>query len=64
MQLLISLIKNLPTIIVEIVKAVPQIISGLVSAFGKGVSQLADVGANLVRGLWQGAVHALSKAVY
>jgi len=53
-QLLISLIKNLPTIIVEIVKAVPQILSGLVSAFGKGVSQLADVGKNLVRGLWDG----------
>ena len=53
-QLLTSLIKNLPTIIVEIVKAVPQILSGLVSAFGKGVSQLADVGKNLVRGLWDG----------
>ena len=26
----------------------------MVSAFGKGESQLADVGANLVRGLWQG----------
>ena len=38
----------------EIVKAVPQILSGLVSAFGKGVSQLANVGANLVKGLWQG----------
>ena len=53
-QLLVSLIKNLPTIIVEIVKAVPQIISGLVSALGKGVSQMAQVGGNLVRGLWQG----------
>ena len=53
-QLFVSLIQNLPTIIVEIVKAVPQIISGLVSAFGEGVSQLAEVGANLVRGLWDG----------
>lgn len=53
-DLLTSLIKNLPTIIVEIVKAVPQIISGLVSALGKGVSQLAEVGGNLVKGLWQG----------
>ena len=32
----------------------PQILAGLVSAFGKGVSQLAEVGGNLVRGLWQG----------
>ena len=53
-ELFISLIANLPTIIVEIVKAVPQILAGLVSAFGKGVSQLAEVGGNLVRGLWQG----------
>lgn len=53
-QLLISLIKNLPTIIAEIVKAVPQIISGLVNALSKGVSQMAQVGGNLVRGLWQG----------
>ena len=53
-ELLVSLIANLPTIIVEIVKAVPQIITGIVSALGQGVSQIAEVGANLVRGLWQG----------
>ena len=38
----------------EIVKAVPRIITGLVNALGKGVSQLAQVGGNLIRGLWQG----------
>lgn len=32
----------------------PQIISGLVRALGNGVSQMAQVGGNLVRGLWQG----------
>ena len=32
----------------------PQIITGIVSALGEGVSQVAEVGANLVRGLWQG----------
>jgi phage-related protein len=48
------LITNLPIIIVEIVKAIPQIITGIVSALGKGVSQMADVGVNLVKGLWQG----------
>ena len=32
-QLFVSLIENLPTIIVEIVKAVPQIIAGIVEAF-------------------------------
>lgn len=53
-DLLTSLIKNLPTIIVEIVKAVPQIITGLVNALSKGVSKMAEVGGNLVKGLWQG----------
>jgi phage-related protein len=38
----------------ELVKAVPQIISGLVSAFGEGVGQFAEVGKNLVQGLWNG----------
>jgi len=53
-DLLTSLITNLPTIIIEIVKAIPQIITGIVSALGKGVSQMADVGKNLVKGLWEG----------
>lgn len=30
------------------------ICTGLVNALGKGVSQLAEVGGNLVKGLWQG----------
>ena len=53
-ELLTSLIKNLPIIIKEIVKAMPQIITGIVSSLGQGVKQLADVGKNLVKGLWEG----------
>jgi phage-related protein len=53
-QLLTSLIKNLPTIIVEIVKAVPQIIAGIVKAFTGSISQIVQVGGNLIKGLWQG----------
>lgn len=49
-----ALIQNLPQIIIEIVKAVPDIIGGIISAFGKGVSQMAEVGKNLVKGLWEG----------
>lgn len=52
--ILTALITNLPQIIAEIVRAMPQIITGIVSALGEGVSQVAEVGANLVRGLWQG----------
>jgi hypothetical protein len=53
-QLFISLIQNLPTIIQEIVKAVPQIIRGLTMAFSDGVSQMWNIGKELIMGLWNG----------
>ena len=53
-QVFMALITNLPTIIMELVKAVPQILSAIISAFGNGFSQMADVGKNLVKGLWEG----------
>lgn len=53
-QLFIALIENLPTIIVEIVKAIPQIITGIVDAFGSYFGKMAEVGGNLLKGLWQG----------
>ena len=53
-QLFVALIQNLPTIIVEIVKAVPQIISGIVSAFSGLTGKMAEIGGNIVKGLWQG----------
>ncbi len=49
-----SLIANLPQIIMELVKAMPQIISSLVSALAKGIGNFVEIGANLVRGLWEG----------
>lgn len=52
--LFISLIENLPTIILEIGKAVPQIIAGIVTAFTESIPKIVEVGANLVRGLWEG----------
>ncbi|MEK5393017.1 tape measure protein [Margalitia sp. FSL K6-0131] len=53
-QLFVALIANLPTIIVEVVKAVPQIMAGVVKAFTGYTSQMAQVGGNLIKGLWQG----------
>lgn len=53
-DLFTSLIANLPMIIMEIVKAVPQILSAIINGFSSGFSQMADVGKNLVRGLWEG----------
>ena len=53
-DLLVSLITNLPSAIIELVKAAPQIISSLCSALLEGLGSIADVGVNLVRGLWDG----------
>ena len=38
----------------EIVKAIPQIITGIVDAFGSYFGKMAEVGGNLLKGLWQG----------
>lgn len=62
-ELFTALIKNLPKIIVEIVKAVPEILNGLIDAFSKGFSRMADVGKNLVRGLWEG-IQSLSTWIW
>ena len=53
-ELFISLIENLPTIIVEIVKAIPKIITGIVEAIGGLAWKLVEAGGNLLKGLWQG----------
>lgn len=52
--LLMELIKAIPVIIVELVKALPQIITCLVEGLGAGIVQIAEVGKNLIRGLWNG----------
>ena len=38
----------------EIVKAVPQIIAGIVKAFGSLFGEMAKIGGNIVKGLWEG----------
>ena len=55
-----ALIQNLPQIIVAIVKAVPQIITSIVKGFTGGVSQMAQVGLNLIKGIWNGIGDAAS----
>jgi len=59
-QLFMALIENLPTIIVELVKAVPKIITALVDGFAEGFSSMAEVGLNLIQGIWNGIGDATS----
>lgn len=62
-QLFTAIVSNLPVIIQEIVKAIPQILSAIVSGFASGFGQMADVGKNLVKGLWEG-IKSLSSWIW
>lgn len=53
-ELLVSIIKNLPQIIAKIITAIPDIIKALVDGFGDYLSDMADIGLNLIKGLWNG----------
>ena len=52
--LFVGLIKNLPAIIVSIVKAIPQIMTSLIDGFKTYISNMEDVGKDLLNGLWDG----------
>lgn len=54
LQLILGLAEGLLAAIPVLVEALPAIITGIVGAVGEGVVQMAEAGANLVRGLWQG----------
>jgi hypothetical protein len=53
-QLLVALVANLPTIIVEVVKAIPEIIVAIVGAIIENIPEMAKAGLDLIKGLWQG----------
>lgn len=57
-KLLISIIKNLPQIIAKIITAIPAIIKALIDGFGDCLSDMADIGLNLIKGLWNGIKNA------
>ena len=59
-ELLTALVRNLPAIIVAVVKAIPPLISAMIGALGKGISEFARIGFNLVKGLWEGIKNAAS----
>lgn len=55
-RLFVALVENLPEIIAGIVMAVPEIVGGIVDAFGRLAGDIADIGKNLVTGIWDGIV--------
>lgn len=54
LKLLVSIVQKLPEIISTIVKKLPQIINGMVSYFTMQYSIFAEIGKNLVTGIWNG----------
>lgn len=59
LQLIVAIAGGLIKAIPELIKAIPQIISSLVTGLADGVGQMANVGLNLVKGIWSGISNAV-----
>ena len=53
-QLFMGIVKAIPEICIELARQVPTIITQIVTSLGQGVSRVAEVGRDLIRGLWNG----------
>jgi len=56
--LFIALVENLPLIIATIVKAIPKIVDGISEAIIEMLPKMAELGNNLMEGLWRGISEA------
>ena len=57
-KLFVSLVKNLPGILVEFVKAAAIIVMTIVDTIIGFIPQMISIGADLIKGLWQGIANA------
>lgn len=53
-KLLMGIVAAIPTIIKELVKQTPQIIKTIVASLSDGIGNVAEVGKNIIKGLWNG----------
>ena len=53
-RIMLALIEGMIKYIPEIISRIPQIIKSIISAFGKGIKDFANIGKNLMNGLWGG----------
>jgi phage-related protein len=53
-ELLMGIVKAIPTIVTELARQVPKIITQIVTSLSGGIKQVANVGKNLVSGIWEG----------
>lgn len=54
LRIIMALAEGLIKFIPEIISRIPQIIKSIISAFGKGIKDFANIGKNLMNGLWGG----------
>lgn len=53
-ELLTSLLSNLPAIIEGVTKNIPTIVKAVIDGLGEMVTKVPEIGKNLVKGLWEG----------
>ena len=53
-QMFLGIVKAIPKLITELAKSLPDIINAIVLGLAKGIGAVAEVGYNLVKGLWNG----------
>ena len=54
LKIIIALAEGLITSIPELIKAIPQIVTAIVNGFKSYMSQIKDIGKNIVNGVWEG----------
>lgn len=54
LKIIIALAEGLIKSIPELIKAIPQIVTAIVNGFKSYMSQIKDIGKNIVNGVWEG----------
>lgn len=59
-ELFTALVTDLPKIIIELVKVIPKIIKGLIDSFKKHISNMQDIGKELMSGIGEGLINGVT----
>lgn len=53
-QVFLAIVKAIPQVVASLAQSIPTIIRAIVNGLKAGISQVRDIGRNLVEGLWNG----------
>lgn len=59
LRIILALAEGLIKFIPEIISRIPKIIKSMVSAFKQGIGDFVNIGANLLKGLWNGIANTV-----